>query len=67
MILYVNREAILHFCDDEHNRCLVVPDTMKLDTVVPSKLNKGKVLLFVKLGSCVLTKDNIQSSVRNFA
>jgi hypothetical protein len=53
----------VRFCDDEHNRCLVVPDTMKLDTVIPSKLSKGKVLLFVKLSPCVLSRDNIQANV----
>lgn len=51
------------FCDDEFNRCLVVPESMKLDHIIPSKLAKGKVLLFVKLRPCVLTLENIQSSV----
>ena len=36
---------------------------MKLDTVIPSKLSKGKVLLLIKLNSCVLTPDNIPTTV----
>jgi hypothetical protein len=36
---------------------------MKLDKIIPSKLSKGKVLLFVKLRPCVLKMDNIQSDV----
>ena len=36
---------------------------MKLDTVIPSKLNKGKVLLFVKLQPVNLTAENISKEV----
>jgi len=57
------REAFAAFCDYEHNRCLVVPESMKMDKVIPSKLSKGKILLFIKLNSCVLNEKNITSSV----
>jgi len=52
-----NREVIQHFIEDENTRCLVVPDTLKFDSAIPSKLNKGKVLLFIKLHqpSCLQT------------
>lgn len=63
IITIINREAIQHFCELDENRCLVVPDSMKLDKVIPSKLSKGKVLLFVKLRPCTLKMDNIQSDV----
>ena len=52
-----------HFCDVEDARSLVVPESMKLDKTIPSKMSKGKVLLFIKLRSCVLTMENIQSDV----
>jgi hypothetical protein len=59
----LNRESILRFCDDESNRCLVVPENLKIDSVIPSKLSKGKVLLFVKLRTCALKMENIFSDV----
>lgn len=59
----LDRESILRFCDDESNRCLVVPENLKIDSVIPSKLSKGKVLLFVKLRTCVLKMENILSDV----
>jgi len=55
------RETVANFCEDEHSRCLVVPESMKIDTVIPSKLSKGKLLLFVKLRPVTLTMQNIQS------
>jgi dynein heavy chain len=51
------------FCEDENNRMLVVPETMKMDTLLPSKLPKGKVLLFIKLNNEVLTEKNISKSL----
>ena len=57
------RDAILRFCDDESNRCLVVPENLKIDNVIPSKLSKGKVLLFIKLRTCTLKMENIFSDV----
>lgn len=53
------------FVESEDARCLVVPESMKLDTVIPSKLAKGKVLLFIKLRPCVLTMDTVQQDVRS--
>ncbi len=38
---------------------------MKLEIAIPTKMGKGKVLLFIKLRSCVLKKENIQSDVSN--
>ena len=61
--IVINRESVLRFCDDESNRCLVVPENLKIDTVIPSKLSKGKVLLFIKLRTCVLKMENIFSDV----
>lgn len=58
------RDSILQFCDVESNRCLVVPENLKFDTVIPSKLTKGKVLMFIKLRTCVLKMDNIFTDVR---
>jgi len=37
---------------------------MKMDKVIPSKLAKGKVLLFVKLRACMLKGDSMQKNVR---
>ena len=52
------REICARFCDEENTRCLVVPDTMKLDTIIPSKIGKTKVLLFIKLvGGSVKLED----------
>lgn len=51
------------FCETEDARCLVVPESLKLDTVIPSKLGKGKVLLFVKLRPCVLTNETVQTDI----
>jgi len=42
----------------------VVPESMKMDKVIPSKLAKGKVLLFVKLRACMLKGDSMQKNVR---
>ena len=53
----------MQFCDDDSKRCLVVPENMKVDHVIPSKLSKGKVLLFVKLQSCTLTIDNMAKNI----
>ena len=40
------REALTLFCDDDHARCLVVPDTMRMDNVIPVKMSaKAKVLV----------------------
>jgi hypothetical protein len=60
----ISRDSILQFCDVESNRCLVVPESLKFDTVIPSKLSKGKVLMFIKLRTCVLKMDNIFTDVR---
>jgi hypothetical protein len=57
------REVLAQFFDDEYNRCLVVPETVKLEKIIPSKLSKGKLLVFIKLHPCVLSEKNIASSV----
>lgn len=57
---------MLQFLDNDHHRCLVVPETMKLEKVIPAKLStKGnaKVLLFIKLHPCTLTMSNIQTDI----
>ncbi|CAM9131888.1 unnamed protein product, partial [Ectocarpus fasciculatus] len=58
-----SKELFTQFCETEDTRCLVVPESLKLDTVIPSKLNKGKVLLFVKLRPCVLNVNTIASDI----
>jgi hypothetical protein len=57
------KEVIQRFLDDETCRCLVVPDSLKVDTVIPSKIGKGKVLLFVRLTDGPLNKDDVGSQV----
>ena len=57
------REIISTFCNDENQGCLVFPETLKVDLTLPSKLPKGKVLLFTKLKPCVLTLENIRANV----
>jgi len=57
------KEAVLRFVDDEDSRCLVVPETMRFDTLIPSKLSKGKVLLFVKLRACALKASTMSTNV----
>lgn len=57
------KDTIYQFCDSENRGCLVVPETMKIDFVLPSKLAKGKVLLFIKLKPCALTSENIHHNV----
>jgi hypothetical protein len=54
------------FVETEDARCLVVPESMKLDTVIPSKLSKGKVLLFIKLRPCSLKMETIQQDVSSW-
>ena len=53
----------MQFCEDDNKGCLVVPESMKFDLVVPSKLSKGKVLLFVKLKPGALKIDNLKTNV----
>lgn len=54
---------ITQFVDNEEYRCLVVPETMKMEKVIPSKIPKGKVLLFVKLRASKLAMDSMQSDL----
>jgi len=54
---------MLRFCDDEHDRCLVVPESMKLDNVIPSKLGKSKLLVFIKLAPIALKMESIMTDV----
>lgn len=61
------REICMKFCDDDQTRCLVVPDTMKLDTIIPSKIGKGKVLLFIKLVGGSIKLEDMPSSVSIFS
>jgi dynein heavy chain len=58
-----SREAITQFLDDSNQRCLVVPESIKLEHTISSKFGKNKVLLFVKLQPCALTMSNIHSQV----
>ena len=53
----------MKFADDDQLRSLSVPESMKIDTVIPSKISKGKVLLFLKLEQCVLNKDKMSTQL----
>lgn len=53
----------MKFADDDQQRSLSVPESMKIDTVIPSKISKGKVLLFLKLEQCVLNKDKMSTQL----
>ncbi len=49
------REQLLSFCNETHERLLVVPESLKVDRIIPDKVSgtakiPGKVLLFIKLG-----------------
>ena len=57
------KEVIQRFLDEDECRCLVVPDSLKVDNVIPSKIGKGKVLLFVRLSDGPLSKDDVGSQV----
>ena len=56
-------ENMRNFLDNDENRCLVVPESMKLTNQIPSKLSKGKLLLFVKLRATKLDMNNIHSDL----
>ena len=58
-----NKEFITIFFDDPHTRCLVVPESLKLDNVIPSKLGKTKVLVLVKLEEVAISKENMQTAI----
>ncbi|RYG70338.1 hypothetical protein EON64_00425, partial [archaeon] len=60
---YFRREALVQFCEDEYRRTLIVPESMKMDSVIPTKASKSKVLMFLKLEPVTLTKDNVQTSL----
>ncbi len=57
------KEAMQQFCDDDQSRCMVVPENMKFDKVIPSKLGKGKVLVFIKLQNATLNSKNMNQNV----
>lgn len=57
------KDTTYQFCDCENRVCLVVPETIKIDLILPSKLAKEEVLLFIKLMQCTLTSDNINHNV----
>jgi len=57
------KELCMRFCDEADFRCLVVPETMKLDTVIPSKIGKGKVLLLIKLVAGPVKLDDMAQNV----
>ena len=57
------KELCMRFCDEADFRCLVVPESMKLDTVIPSKIGKGKVLLLIKLVAGPVKLDDMPQNV----
>jgi len=58
-----NFEIVKEFCENPEVRCLAVPDTVKLDPIIPSRIGKSKVLLLIRLSPTVLTVDNIATNV----
>ena len=58
------KELIQRFLDDEDVRSLVIPDSLKVETTIPSKIPpKGKILLFVKLSGAKLENDAINNQI----
>ena len=58
------KELIQRFLDDEDVRSLVIPDSLKVETTIPSKIPpKGKILLFVKLSGAKLENDAISNQI----
>jgi dynein heavy chain len=57
------KELIMRFLDEDDCRCLVVPESLKVDVTIPSKLGKGKILLFVKLGGDKLDSEKMSSQI----
>ena len=58
-----NKDTVKDFCESDHARCLVCPDTIELEETIPSKTGKSKVLLFIRLAPTVLTMENISTDV----
>ena len=52
-----NMEKVTIFFEDPHTRCLVIPESLKLENVIPSKLGKSKVLVLVKMEEVTLTPE----------
>ena len=63
LITEANKELVKDFCEHELARCLCVPDTIILENVIPSKIGKSKVLLFIRLNPTVLTMENMSTNV----
>jgi dynein heavy chain len=63
LVLEENAEMMRVFVEDPATRALVVPQDLKFDHVIPSKLGKGKVLLFVKLDNVALDSSNNNSQM----
>jgi hypothetical protein len=62
-----NMEIVKDFCENPELRCLAVPDTIKLDPIIPSKIGKAKVLLLIRLTPTVLTIANMATDVSSCA
>lgn len=52
----------MQFCEDESRRCLIVPESMKLDFTIPTK-SRGKTLMFLKLEPCTIALDKVNSQL----
>lgn len=58
-----NFEIVKEFCENPDVRCLAVPDTVKIDPIIPPKIGKSKVLLLIRLSPTVLTIENMATNV----
>jgi hypothetical protein len=58
-----NFDIVKDFCENPEARCLAIPDTVKLDPIIPSRIGKSKVLLLIRLTPTTLTVDNIATNV----
>ena len=64
LLTEANKDIVKDFCENDHARCIVCPDTIVLEETIPSKIGKTKVLLFIRLTPTVLTMENMGTDVR---
>ena len=59
VIIVIIRLKLTDFVDTEDKRFLLVPESLKLETLMPKKLGKGKHLLLMKIFPFVLSEKNL--------
>ena len=64
LLTEANKDMLKEFCETEHTRCLASPgETIAFEPVIPSKIGKTKVLLFIRLAPTVITMENIATNM----